>query len=59
MMAHRCSSGPPTAGVISSGTATTAEASALVTRLWPAILAVTAVGGSTHGQDLLAHRQFW
>jgi hypothetical protein len=36
----------PTAGTIPNNTATAAEASTLVTRLWPAILAVAAVGGS-------------
>jgi hypothetical protein len=46
MMTHGCSTGSPTAGAIPRGTATTAEASTLVTKLWPAILALAAVGGS-------------
>jgi hypothetical protein len=46
MMTHGCSTGSPAVGALPRGTATTAEASTLVTRLWPAILAVAAVGGS-------------
>jgi hypothetical protein len=46
MMTHGCSTGSPTAGAIPRGPATTAEASTLVTKLWPAILALAAVGGS-------------
>ncbi|MGH8067505.1 MAG: hypothetical protein ACRERE_20175 [Candidatus Entotheonellia bacterium] len=46
MMTHGFSTGSPAVGALPRATATTAEASALVTRLWPAILAVAAVGGS-------------
>ena len=45
MMAYGCSPEAPTAGAFPHTTATT-EASTLVTRLWPVILAVAAVGGS-------------
>jgi hypothetical protein len=46
MMAYGRSTDAPTAGSIPNNTAAMAEASTLVTRLWPAILAVAAVGGS-------------
>jgi hypothetical protein len=46
MMTHQCSTGSPAVGALPRGTATAAEASTLVTRLWPAILAMAAVGGS-------------
>jgi hypothetical protein len=46
MMTHRFSTGSATAGSLPSGTATTANTSSLVTWLWPALLAVAAVGGS-------------
>jgi hypothetical protein len=46
MMTHECSTGSPAAGALPRGTATTADASTLVTMLWPTILAVAAVGGS-------------
>ena len=45
MMAYGCSPEAPTAGALPHTTATT-EAWTLVTRLWPAILAMAAVGGS-------------
>jgi hypothetical protein len=45
MMAYGCSPETPTAGALPHTTATT-EASTVVTRLWPAILAAAAVGGS-------------
>jgi hypothetical protein len=46
MMTHGCSTGAPTVGALPRGTTTAARASTFVMRLWPAILAVTAVGGS-------------
>lgn len=46
MMTHGFSTGSPAVGSLPRGTATTANASTLVTRLWPAILAMAAVGGS-------------
>jgi hypothetical protein len=46
MMTHECSTGSPTAGALPRGAANTTDASTLVTMLWPAILAVAAVGGS-------------
>jgi hypothetical protein len=46
MMTQGCSTDAPTAGTTPSETATTAHASTLVTKLWPAILALAAVGGS-------------
>jgi hypothetical protein len=46
MMTHGFPTGLATAGAIPHGTATTADTSSLVTRLWPAILTVAAVGGS-------------
>jgi hypothetical protein len=46
MMTHGCSTDSATADALPRGTATTADASTLVTRLWPAILAVAAVGGN-------------
>jgi len=46
MMTHGFSTGSPTAGSIPSGIATTDHSSTLVTMLWPAILAVAAVGSS-------------
>lgn len=45
-MTHGFSSGSVTAGSLPSGTTTTADTSSLVTRLWPALLVVAAVGGS-------------
>jgi hypothetical protein len=46
MMTHACSTGSATAGALPRGTAAATHASTLVTRLWPAILALAAVGGS-------------
>ena len=46
MIAHAYSTASATTGALPRGTATAAHASTLVTRLWPAILAVAAVGGS-------------
>ena len=46
MMTHEFSTGSATAGSLPSGTHTTANTSSLVTRLWPAFLAVASVGGS-------------
>jgi hypothetical protein len=46
MMTHGCATGSPAVGSLPRGAATTADASTLVTVLWPAILALVAVGGS-------------
>jgi hypothetical protein len=46
MMTQACSTASATTGALPCGTATTAHVSTLVTRLWPAILALAAVGGS-------------
>jgi hypothetical protein len=46
MMTHGFPTGSPVVGSLPRGTATTADASILITMLWPAILAMAAVGGS-------------
>jgi hypothetical protein len=46
MMTHANSTASATAGALPRGTATAAHASTLITKLWPAILALAAVGGS-------------
>jgi hypothetical protein len=46
MMTHADSTASATAGTLQRGAVTAAHASTLVTTLWPAILALAAVGGS-------------
>ena len=46
MTTHAFSTAPATTGALTRETATAAQASSPVTKLWPAILAMAAVGGS-------------